>query len=243
MWTTRFLIDDGKWARLASTICCIALLSVFASCEFNQYETGDGQYSYLRADFVEVHTLESQQIDYAINDDGKKIVFDKPYSVKWAETKDSLYRALLYYNRKPDKAELVSVQRVHVLRPLLSDSVKNPKTDPVTLESTWTSECQRTFTTDNYQKARYLNVSFYVKTGQHDADLVHTIGVMSENRNDTLRLTLLHDQGGIPEYYSSRVYASIPLLSSKQEGSEGNFSVVRLAINTYQGENIEYFPQ
>lgn len=219
----------------------LAFIPFLTSCEFNQYETGDGTYSYLRADFVEVHTIDSKQIDYAINDEGEKIVFSTPYQVKWAENKDTLYRALLYYNRKPEGAEPLSIQRVHVLKPLLADTVKNAKTDPITLESTWVSDCQRTFSFNNQQKARYLNVSFAVKTGQHEEELVQTIGVMRENPTDTLLLTFLHDQGGIPEYYSSHVYASIPLFSLQENGEQTNFPPVIFTINTYQGKVVKSY--
>lgn len=219
----------SHWLRPLLPLLAIGCLS----CETETYETGDGKYSYLRADFVEAHTVDSQRVDYVINDDGERIVFASPYAVKWAEGKDTLYRALLYYNRRPDGAEPVSIQRVHVLFPLLSDSVKEVKTDPVTLESTWLSDCQRTFSPN--QKARYLNVSFDIKTGQHEDELKQSIGVMSRNGNDTLFFTLLHDQGGVPEYYSSHVYASIPLFSSNEDGAENKFSSVIFSVNTYQG--------
>lgn len=223
------------------SILVLSFSFLLASCEYDQYETGDGNYSYLRADFVEAHTIDLNKVDYAINDDGEKIVFSTLYTVKWAENKDTLYRALLYYNRKPEGAEPVSIQRVHVLNPLLADTVKNAKTDPITLESTWISDCQRTFSLHGEQKARYLNVSFAVKTGQHEEELVQTIAVMKENRNDTLLLTFLHDQGGVPEYYSSHVYASIPLFSSKESGAENIFSPVTLSVNTYQGMVVKSY--
>lgn len=234
MMTKRFFLK-GSMANLLLPVFMMVFLSFLSSCKFNQYETGDGTYSYLRADFVEIHTIDSQKVDYFINDEGEKLSFPNPYSVKWAEKIDTLYRALLYYNRKPDGIEPVNIQRVHVLFPLLVDSVKNPKTDPVTLESVWTSDCQRTFALNDHQGARYLNVSFAVKTGQHDEKLVQSIGVMGESRQDTLMLTLLHDQGGIPEYYSSHIYVSIPLLSFKEGSAENNFSSVMFSVNTYQG--------
>jgi hypothetical protein len=80
-----------------------------------------------------------------------------------------------------------------------------------------------------------------VKTGQHEEELVQTNAVMKENRNDTLLLTFLHDQGGIPEYYSSHVYASIPLFSSKESGAENKFSPVTLSVNTYQGMVVKSY--
>jgi hypothetical protein len=240
MMIIRYFLEQ-RWTKSFLSILVLSFSSLLASCEYDQYETGDGNYSYLRADFVEAHTIDSKKVDYAINDDGEKIVFTTPCTVKWAENKDTLYRALLYYNRKPEGAEPISIQRVHVLKPLLADTVKNTKTDPITLESTWISDCQRTFSFNGEQKARYLNVSFAVKTGQHEEELVQTIGVMRESRNDTLLLTFLHDQGGVPEYYSSHVYASIPLFSSKENGTPDNFPPVIFTINTYQGKVVKSY--
>lgn len=44
----------------------------------------------------------------------------------------------------------------------------------------------------------------------------------------TQHLTLYHDQGGVPEYYSQRTYVSIPL-------SDIHADFIILTINTYDG--------
>lgn len=224
-----------KDAKFMVLLCLVAYSFFFFSCRFNEYETGDGKYSYLRADFVEAHTLSTQQVDYAINDDGERIEFSTPFTVKWAEKEDTLYRALLYYNRKPEGAEPINIQYVYVLWPKDVDSIQSPKTDPVVWESGWISQCQRSLLYEGQSISRYLNVSFSVKTGQHEDELKQSIGVMSRNGNDTLFFTLLHDQGGVPEYYSSHVYASIPLFSSNEDGAENKLSSVIFSVNTYQG--------
>ena len=45
-----------------------------------------------------------------------------------------------------------------------------------------------------------------------------------------MTLRLHHDQGGVPEYYSSRIYTSIPL------NGELAGKIIRLKVNTYKGE-------
>ena len=232
---TRCLSRIGNHHLLPITYYLISAL-ILLSCTSEAYDTGDGDYSYLRADFVEIHTYEARQIDYAISDDGKRITPDRPFSVKWAEKGDTLYRALFYYNQKPDAgAKPLSLQSVYVLWPKDSADVKSQKYDPVTFESAWVSTCQRSDLTIKADQlspvTHYLNIAFLVKTGQPDDEKARqSIGVISEQSDDgSLQLTLLHDQGVVPQYYSSRIYASIPLTASQLQ------QTVTLRINTYDG--------
>ena len=226
----------------------LAAVSLFAihcslftfSCTTSTYDDGDGDLSYLRADFVEAHTAAPQQIDYAINDEGKTIRFSAPFSVKWTEKADTFYRALLYFNQKPTRNEPISLQRVYVLLPTAADEVKNPKFDPVTFESAWLSRCQLPTPNTQHQSpntqqgATYLNLTFLLKTGQPDDEKARqSIGMMSEERNDTLCLTLLHDQGTVPQYYSTRIYASIPITGTQP---------VKLIVNSYEGSVVRAYP-
>lgn len=219
-------------------------ITFLTACTSESYETGDGKYSYLRADFGEIHTAKPQQVDYAVNDEGRRISFETAPTVKWAEKGDTLYRALLYYNDLPDKAaRSISLQPVYVLAPKAAADVKDPRHDPVTFESAWLSTCQRTdlnVAVDSLSReaaTHYLNIAFLVKTGQPDDEKARqTIGMMSQETDDgSLRLTLLHDQGAIPQYYSTRIYTSIPLTDSQLQRG------ISLCINTYDGELIRTF--
>lgn len=202
----------NRWMMILATLLATA-------CTTETYDSGDGDYSYLLAEFVEIHTADSKQVDYAINDAGKHITFTKPITVRWAATPDSLYRALLYYNNAPAGVKPLSVSQVHVLRPKDKDSIDNHATDPVTFESIWQSE-----------NGRWLNLSLLVKTGKsNDEDAFQLIGMMrSTDEDNMLRLTLMHDQGTIPQYYTTRVYVSIPLGDDVQ-------LPLRLTVNTYEG--------
>ena len=215
-------------------ITCYLLLT---ACTTSTYDEGDGDLSYLRADFVEAHTAAPQQIDYAINDEGKTIRFAAPFNVKWTEKADTFYRALLYFNQKPTGNEPISLQRVYVLLPTAADEVKNPKFDPVTFESAWLSRCQLPSSASPHLgglRGAYLNLTFLLKTGQPDDEKARqSIGIMSEERNDTLCLTLLHDQGTVPQYYSTRIYASIPMSGTQP---------VKLIVNSYEGSVVRAYP-
>ena len=205
----------------------LALLMVlFLLCETESYETGDGKYSYLRADFVEAHTSAEKEVDYAVNDDGETLVLTPHANASWATVADSLYRALLYYNREKDANVPISMVRVSVLKArenVPSDSIK---TDPVTFESSWMSA-----------NGKYLNLCFYVKTGKtDDEDAVQYIGLICDSVTSTsVYLRLFHDQSTIPEYYSAHVYASVPI-TEDYKGKD-----LHLALQTYVGErNLTY---
>ena len=85
--------------------CAFFLLTAFIilSCETVDYETGDGDLSYLRADFANIHTSEAKKVDYFCTDNGDSLLVRPNYDCEWATTADSIYRALLYYNVKTTK--------------------------------------------------------------------------------------------------------------------------------------------
>lgn len=218
------------WSLVAASLFTLHFSLFIFSCTSETYDSGDGEHSYLRADFVEAHTIAAKQVDYAISDEGERIVFNAPFAVSWTEKADTFYRALLYYNRHPQEMKPLSLQPVYVLHPQAASRIENPKFDPVTLESVWLSRINNQQLSSN---THYLNVSFLIKTGQPDEkDARQSIGIMSEEDEDGhLRLILLHDQGNVPQYYSSRAYASIPI--------DGNRPIT-LVVNTYDKGNVSY---
>ncbi|MBR5657367.1 MAG: hypothetical protein IKW98_11920 [Prevotella sp.] len=215
----------GRKTALVASFLLFVL--AFWNCTSDNYDTGDGDYSYLRAEFVMSHVANDSTVDYAIDDNNSRINIDKPFKARWTTTTDSLYRALLYFNDKPEGAEVVKMTQVYVLQPLDTSKVKKPIFDPVTFESSWISA-----------NGSFLNFSFYVKTGKSDdEDARQSIGVLTETNEDGVTvLTLLHDQGDIPQYYSNRVYASIPLTDELRQ------SHLRLVVNTYTGQSVKDFP-
>jgi hypothetical protein len=144
-------------------------------------------------------------------------------------TPDSIYRALLYYQKVQDNnghevAQVVSLSRV------LSTVLRHPdffkqgvKTDPVHFESLWVSK-----------NRRYLNLGMALMIGVADDDAVHRIGIVGDtiiNHADgrsTYHLRLYHDQGGVPENYSQRTFFSLPLRGQTVDS-------ISLSVNTYSG--------
>lgn len=214
----------GRNAALALSF--VLFVSLFYACTTENYDSGDGKYSYLRAEFVMAYINAEGAIDYAIDDNDQRINLDKTLKPTWTTTKDSTYRALLYYNDKPEGAEAVRLSMVYVLEPRDTSKLKETSFDPVEFESSWLSA-----------NNRFLNFSFFVKTGQVDDDSRQAIGILSSTDDDgTPLLTLLHDQGGIPQYYSTRVYASIPLSEEMRQQS------FRLKVHSYAGLVVKDYP-
>jgi hypothetical protein len=116
---------------------------------------------------------------------------------------------------------VIGLGRVGVLAPRKQKALK---TDPVRFESVWISP-----------NRAYLNASIYLLMGSSDDDkAIHTLGCHIDtlrknvDGTETMQLTLYHDQGGVPEYYSQRTYVSIPLKGAMTDS-------VCFTIHTYDG--------
>lgn len=196
---------------------------LLSACTNEAYDSGDGRYSYLRADFTEAHTIAAKTFDRATTDDGEALRLDPYATADWAEKADTVYRALLYYNKVEGAAayEPVTIARVPVVFPIAADKIEGEtKTDPVTLESLWVSA-----------NGRYINLALLLKTGKaDDPEAVQSIGITKEESTDgSLTLRVLHDQGSVPQYYTSRIFLSIPVTDDLDGHS------IRLIVNTYKG--------
>ncbi len=202
------------------------LLLLLASCESDSYDKGEGELSLATAEFVEAHANGNKQMDYVITDNDDRLTVSPQPSVKWMTTTDSLYRALLYYNNVGEGIiEPLSITQVPTLSIYPDWMIQDIKTDPVTFESIWQSA-----------NGKYLNMAFYLKIGEvgKDAEL-HTISIIQDtiitnaDGSTTAYMQLYHDQGDMPEYYSSKCYISILRDSIKADS-------IYIDINTYKGK-------
>lgn len=136
-----------------------------------------------------------------------------------------MYRAIVYYDRSADtKVRARSIVEVPVLAPVAFDRLDSVYTDPLDLESVWVSA-----------GGKYLNMGVYVKVGYDaPADAVHSIGVVvdkvsiSRSGKRTAHLRLYHDQGGVPEYFSSKTYLSVRCADLQADSAV-------LSVNTWNG--------
>lgn len=208
------------------------LLTVAAlmACDNDPYDTGTGTYSLMRADFCEAYTGEERAVEYVITDEEDVLILSPTVTASWITQPDTAYRALLYYNVSDDKiVEPLSISNIPVLMPHAAAAYDSIYTDPITFESVWIST-----------SGKYLNIGFYLKNGQDDDEesSLHTIGMVLEgitvnsDTTTTMSLRLYHDQGGVPEYYSSKYYASVPCSYLTTDS-------VTISFNTYDGEVVK----
>ena len=104
-----------------------------------------------------------------------------------------------------------------------------PKTDPVSFVALWLSA-----------NRKYVNITFDVKTGSSGSNADgQSIGAvltdMKRNADGTLtaHITFCHDQGNVPQYYSSRQYASLAVAQMQDADSAS------IVINSYKGKVVK----
>lgn len=223
-----------KYSLLSVVVLGSWLFFLSTSCEQDSYEKGEGRYSLMRGDFAELHVNTDKKADAVTTDDGDQFPLLSLFSAKWISVPDTTYRCLLYYNKVKAadgkmQAEVISLGQVPCssIKPL-SEFEKDVRTDPVKFESMWMSK-----------SGKYLNMSLQLKTGQtEDSTAVHQLAFLSDkliihpDEKRTLHFFLYHDQGKIPEYYSTQVYVSIPT-----KGLEADS--VCFTVNTYSGPFVK----
>ena len=202
-------------------------LVTITACTQDSYEKGEGAYSQMMAELADAHVNSDKRVDYVDTDEGERLVLSKSASASFITKADTTYRVSFYYKKVDDKVESLAMGRVSVLSPLSAKDIKDMKTDPVRIESMWVGKSKK-----------YANLSLYLMTGTTDSDsLKQVLGcrrdalVTNTDGTRTLRLTLYHNQGDVPEYYSQRVYLSIPIKGVKADS-------VWLTVNTYEGQKI-----
>ena len=170
-------------------------------------------------------------ISNVIADDADSLVLSPKRTAKWAATPDSLYRALLYYNVPASGIEVKAISLTSVPAPRVrpKDEVKEITTDPVVFNSAWMS-----------REGRYINLGLSLKTGQAEGvDEKQTVGLMCDEVTTDAEghkhymLTLLHEQNGVPQYYSAELFMSIASYRLPEKPVKGDELTIK--INTYNG--------
>lgn len=208
----------------------LSAVTALSGCTTEAYDSGDGRYSYLTADFVVAHTSAGKTVDYVVCDKGERLVLSPAYRVEWAEKADTTYRALLYYNAatassSPRTVVAVAASQVPVFRPLPASMLETVATDPLTVESVWLSE-----------NGRYINLALLLKTGKPNGTAegqrlgLVLDGVSTAADGTRCAMTrLYHSQGGVPEYYTSRYYVSV-------DTKDFSADAISIEMNTYNGK-------
>lgn len=213
----------------------VGLLLLFPSCSSSSYEEGDSKYSYLRTDFVDATTDSQARLAAATTDDNLSLTFTEPLQTSWKSTPDSLCRVLLNYNMyangtDSNVVEPLAAKMVYTLKPADPSKQTMTATDPVNLVSAWKSK-----------NGNYINFRLGMKTGKASGeDQRQSIGLALDSTvvadgTTTYCFRFLHDQGGVPEYYTTDVYISIPI-KQMTTGTKA-----RLSLNTYNGWVVREF--
>lgn len=210
-------------------IALVGLLFFSTSCSNTSYVEGDSKLSYLRTDFADATTDSQGRLSAATTDDGVSLTFTRPMQTSWSNAADSLCRVLLNYNMYANGAdsnvvEPLAAKIVYTLQPAKPSVQTQAATDPVSLVSAWKSK-----------NGNYVNLRLGLKTGKASGDdQRQSIGLaldstVTSDGSTTYCLRFLHSQGGVPEYYTTDAYVSIPI-KQMTTGSK-----VRLSLNTYNG--------
>ena len=217
------------------TILC-QLSAIISSCSQDAYEKGEGRYSLMRGDFAEANVNSSREVTSITTDDGETLPLKPLHTAQWISRPDTVYRCMLYYNKVDEAdgrtvAEVISMGKVACLQIIPLSVDDQYKDDPVKFESLWKSK-----------SGKYLNLHLQVKTGQtEDTTAIQKLEFFTDevivypDGRRTLSVLLHHDQGGVPEYYSTQAYVSIATANLDVDS-------VRFRINTYSGLVIKTLP-
>ena len=213
----------------------LPLVFALLACENEAYDTGDGPLSGMRADFVEALTDADAHMASVETDDGERLFLTDRVTVGWMERPDTVYRALLYYNKVEADGGAFLAEPLGITQVLVppvtgvGDMNDDLKADPLDFVSSWKSA-----------NGKYLNLELGVKTGTVDGSYgTQTLGLVclgvDERADGTrlVRIALYHDQAGVPQYYTATAYLSIAASRLPIEPTEGD--EVSIDIETYSG--------
>ncbi len=215
-----------KVCNMKTLYLLLAATMVLAACQNDPYESGDTSLSYLTTELVDASTNGEALFTEATTDDGTTLTLRPSYAADWATVADTTYRALLYHRQVTDgTTSVISLHRV-TMTPIVSPGTDvTIATDPIDLESAWVGK-----------NKRYLNMALKLKTGATEGEKqLQQVAVVCDSVTSLPDgkahhwLTLFHKQNNQPQYYTSKVYVSVPLDSIALGDS------ITLKVNTYKG--------
>ncbi len=210
-------------------IACL-LTAATAACTSEAYDSGDTGLSYLSTELADATTNSNGLFAHAVTDGGQRLTLSPPYRAEHiTTTPDTTCRVLMYHGRVDG-----GTTDVKAIQSVLTTSIVNrrddisPKKDPVGKVRAWVSA-----------NKKYLNMVVTLKVGQQDgAPTQQSVGLLRDSVTtlaDGKRchwISLIHNQNGMPEYYSQEAYMSVPM---SQLGDDAH---IRLRAKTYDGESL-----
>lgn len=219
-----------KW----NGIMAIVALIILASCKAEPYDTGEGTYSQMVADYVDVE-VKNHEVRSIVTDNGEALNIQRGMMLD-VTPPDTTLRWLLYYNKgsQPDgNVQLLANTPMRLLHPV--DASKEDgkedeevviKTDPLKLISAWVSP-----------NGKYFNLRIGLMAGNAtEKDTKQVIGLVRNAyhniKKGKVEYTFYHDQAGVPQYYTQEHYLSLPYPEQ---------DTIVMTINTYKGEYKKTF--
>lgn len=210
---------------LVKSACVMVTLTLgFTACTMDSYDKGDSELSYYRSDLVDVHVKGTSIVSMTTDDDDVLLIPDGMKINEKLAHPDTIYRMSLYYTKEEGKPiKLYGNEWVAVIKPVAADSALTLAQDRMDVVA-WQA-----------RNGRYLNFQLTLKGGEtdkkHILDVTEDSVVTETDGTPHHYLTLRHSQNGIPEYYSSTAFLSIPLyiynkgerITVKAETYQNNF--------------------
>ena len=192
----------------------------------------DYYYPSVRLEFLTAHTGARGQLAEVHTDGGLLLPVAEDASGSLSRP-DSTLRIVANYTREetPDGTEAVRLYAAQTTvspLPLPAEQFEEGvKTDPASVLSIWLG-------------LGYLNIVLEVKTGggSHAFHFVEEDVRWGEAARREVDLSLYHDAGGDPPYYTRRAYLSIPLYPYTADGAES--VSVRFSLRNDEGETESY---
>ena len=215
---------NGFVGVIVIILLTLLVLLVATSCRMEVYQPGDGDYSYLKADFAMIKTNADAHVVSFTTDDDVTLKLAAPQIIESVKA-DTAYRAVVYYDANENPVgEIRMLKTVGVCKPFKKTDKIVMKNDPVGWESLWVSN-----------NRSYVNLSLKLLVGVADGDQQigqHIIGMrMDKQTEHHAYYTLSHGQNGVPEYFTSTAYISFPVDKNLHSGDS-----ITVKVNTYESE-------
>ena len=109
---------------------------LLCACETDSYDKGEGKYSLMQADFVELTVNSEKQGTQFLTDEGEQYRLITPVTASWIQRPDTIYRAIVYFNKTAaGEAQATAMGQMGVLRPIEHWRFKEQPQDPLGVES------------------------------------------------------------------------------------------------------------
>ena len=221
--------------NLRFLLCLPLILWLATACGEDEYHYPD-----VRLDYLTAHSGTDGRLETILADDGT--LYDVQNTVYAPhEAADTTLRIVANYTRETDEeghmgALLYAAQTTISPVPLPADRFEDGiKADPASVLSIWMG-------------LDYLNLVLEIKTadGSHTFHFVEDeVSWDAATARREVALSLYHDAGDDPQYYTRRVYLSVPL---RQYAADGARTVsLRFSLHNYDNEvetySFEYVPE